>query len=156
MSTNHRNNDKHTCASKFINTNMVQNVQALCGTQLGQVLGIQNKVKISKMSINHTNYDEYTCSSKYVYINMTDHTTHARPSCNKWVVGAFDICAKQNISFMNETNRNEMWPRLKGWVQKIIQTLQPNLAFQSYNFFLNVQPYFLTVFWKTLTVWWKT
>ena len=83
MSTNHRNNDKHTCASKFINTIMVQNVQALCGTQLGQVLGPHNHVRISNMSINHTNYDEYTCSSKYVYINMTDHTTHARPSCNK-------------------------------------------------------------------------
>jgi hypothetical protein len=32
------------------------------------------------------------------------------------------------ILFMNEMNQYKIWPRPKGWVQKIFQTLPPNFV----------------------------
>jgi len=42
-------------------------------------------------------------------------------------VGNCAIHVKQKISFMNEIKWYEIWPGLKGWVQKIFQTLPPNI-----------------------------
>ncbi len=49
-------------------------------------------------------------------------------------LGNCDICAEQKILFMNEMKRYEIWPRLKGWVQKIFQTFLPNLTKVALNF----------------------
>jgi hypothetical protein len=39
-----------------------------------------------------------------------------------------DICSNQNILFMTGLKQYEIWPRPKGWVQKIFRTLPPNFV----------------------------
>ncbi len=42
-------------------------------------------------------------------------------------LGNFNIHAAQEISVFNEMKRYQIWLRPKGWVQKISQTIPPNL-----------------------------
>jgi len=43
-------------------------------------------------------------------------------------LGNCNICARQNISFMNEMKRFAIWPRLSSWVPKILLILPPNFV----------------------------
>jgi hypothetical protein len=43
-------------------------------------------------------------------------------------LGNCDIHAGWKISFTNKTKLYKIWPRPKGWVQKIFQTLPPNFV----------------------------
>ncbi len=45
-----------------------------------------------------------------------------------FTIGNCDICAEQKISLTNKTKWYKFHPRLKGWVQKIFQTLPPNFV----------------------------
>jgi hypothetical protein len=69
-------------------------------------------------------------------------------------IGNCDICAEGKISFMNEIKRNKIWPRPKGWVQKIFQTLLANFSKglnESYHKFHPIEQHALdTVAEKTI------
>jgi len=55
------------------------------------------------------------------WIRIMNHSSHL-------VLGNCDIPAEQKISLTNEMKWNQIWPRPKGWVQKIFWTLPSNLS----------------------------
>ncbi len=54
-----------------------------------------------------------------------------------------DTCAKRKILFLNEMKLYEIWPRPKGWVQKIFQTLPPNFVKGLYKNWFKFHPFFM-------------
>ncbi len=57
-------------------------------------------------------------------------------------IGNCDIHAEWKILFIDNTKQNEIWPRLKGWVQKIFWTLVPNFVKGPYKSWIKFHPFF--------------